>query len=271
MADKRKLGHIKKLEEGKFLIRVSMGFDEFGKRLQVSKTVFCASEREAEKELALLYAEREQLAEDRRSGAPKTLAALYREWSEAHVSTLEENSKAFYASLWENHIKEFGKLNLSALSPSTCKKIIGNENSRTAEAVYKMLKAMCSKAVLWGYIEKNYFEYIDAPKHKAKEKLIFDENQLGAVARFVRSEDLKYQLLFYFAAVCGMRRQEIVALKWDDIDLGSCSFRVCRAAVAVAGKGTVLKSTKTASSCRRLHLPEFLERLLIRYQVEQFE
>ena len=271
MLEKRKLGYIKKIAEGKYFIRVSMGFDEFGKRLQLSKTIDCASEREAEKELALLYAQRNQLAGERRTGAPKTLAALYKEWSEAHVSALEENSKSFYASLWENHVKEYGGLKLSALSPATCKKIIGDDKSRTTEAVYKMLKAMCGKAVKWGFLEKNFFEFIDPPKYVPGEKLIFDDNQLRAVTHFIKFEQLKYQIAFYFATVCGMRRQEIVALKWEDIDFASGSFRICRAAVSVKGQGTVIKDTKSTSSRRRLHLPEFLERLLLRHQIDQLE
>lgn len=271
MPKKRELGYIKKLADGKYFIRVSMGFDEFGKRLQISKTIFCNSDREAEKELALLYAQRESLAEERRGGAPKTLAALYREWYDAHVSNLEENSKAFYSSLWENHVKEYGNIKLSALSPSTCKKIIGENGSRTAEAVYKMLKAMCAKAVKWGFLETNFFEFITAPKYAPSPKLIFDENQLRAVARFVQFEDLKFQLAFYFAAVCGLRRQEIVGLKWEDFNFPRGTFRICRAAVAVKGCGTVMKDPKTVSSRRILHLPEFLERLLLRYQINQFE
>lgn len=271
MGEKRKLGYIKKISEGKYLIRISMGFDEFGKRLQISKTIDCTSEREAEKELALLYVQREALAADRRSGAPKTLADLYREWNEAHVSTLEENSKSFYSSLWENHIKEYGGIKLAALSPGTCKKIIGSKEGRTAQGAYKMLHAMCNKAVKWGYLEKNYFEFIDAPKYTPGEKLIFDEHQLKVVSYFMQFEEIKHQLLFYFAATCGMRRQEIVGLKWEDIDIASGSFRIGRAAVAVHGEGTVIKDTKTVSSRRRIHLPEFMERLLLRHQIEQME
>ena len=77
--DKRAVGHIKKLDENKYLLRLSCGFDEFGKRIQPSKVVHCTSDTEAEKALMDFYTQRERLSQERRTGAPQTLAQLYHE------------------------------------------------------------------------------------------------------------------------------------------------------------------------------------------------
>ena len=69
--EKRAVGHIKKLSDGKYLLRLSCGFDEFGKRIQPSKVVYCTSDTEAEKALMAFYNQRDRLS--RGSGAPETL------------------------------------------------------------------------------------------------------------------------------------------------------------------------------------------------------
>ena len=46
---KRKIGTIKEVKPGKYRIRISCGFDDFGKRLIIDKTVCAKSETEAEK------------------------------------------------------------------------------------------------------------------------------------------------------------------------------------------------------------------------------
>lgn len=61
----RSIGNIQQLAEGKYLLRFSAGFDDFGKRIQVSKTVRCANEKEVERLLMEFYKEREKCRDDR--------------------------------------------------------------------------------------------------------------------------------------------------------------------------------------------------------------
>lgn len=67
MSDKRKLGSIRVLGDGRYQLRISDGFDDFGKRRQFTKIVTCSSEREAEKELVSFYANREKFQRNERS------------------------------------------------------------------------------------------------------------------------------------------------------------------------------------------------------------
>ncbi len=268
MSEKRKLGNIRKIEDGKYFLRISNGFDAFGKRVVLSRTVYCASKREAEKELAKLYAEKDALTDARRAGKPQTLAALFDTWFEVHVSGLSINTKEFYRNLWKNHVSQFGKCKLCDLSPVICNKIVNESTGRTAQGVYKMLKAMCEKGVSWGYLTTNFFALIDAPKYEKSEKLVFNEQQLHAISFFIAKEDLKYQIIYYFAILCGLRRQEIVALQWGDIDFEKNCFYVRRAAEVRPGEGTTIKETKSAAGNRRLHLPNALRSLLLRYRVK---
>jgi len=128
--------------------------------------------------------------------------------------------------------------------------------------VFKFLKAMFSKAFMWGLIEYNIFERLEAPKYKAEKKEILSPEDIQKISACISKEPLKYQCIYYFALLLGLRRQEIGALKWSDIDFKNKKVYVCRAAVDVLGEGTQIKETKTHSSTRVLDLPASLSVLL---------
>jgi len=51
---------------------------------------------------------------------------------------------------------------------------------------------------------------------------------------------------------CGLRTEEILALKWDNIDFQSKRIRIEKAEVKISGKGRVSKEPKTKNSLRRV-------------------
>ena len=271
-SNKRQIGHVKKLDKGKYLLRLSLGFDDFGKRIQPSKVVECANDREAEKLLWDFYNERESLLMHHTCFVPQTLGQLYSYWTKHHVKTLSERSIEWYGQLWNWYIKPAEKVRLEILSPAHIQAVIDGVNGdRSKNAVYKALNAMLNKAVKWGFISVNPCNRIDTPKYKAPEKKTLTEQELHLIAEKIKDEELKYQAIFYFAVLCGMRRQEIVALKWSDIDFKNNRFKICRAAAHIIGKGTIPGKTKTEKSVRTLFLPGLLKLLLLSLRQEQRE
>ena len=67
---------------------------------------------------------------------------------------------------------------------------------------------------------------------------------------------------------CGLGPGELLALAWDDIDLGERTLRVQRALVRVGGK-VELGTTKTAASRRQLRLPAPTARALAGHRTRQ--
>ena len=266
----RSIGNIQKLGEGKYLLRFSAGFDDFGKRIQVSKTVYCSNEKEAERLLMEFYKEREKCRENRVSNNPTTLQQLYDEWTRNHVDTLAPNTQSFYAGLWRKHLKDKSKIKIKSIKPNVIYKILDDiPQARTKNGVYKMLKAMFNKAIKWGYMEDNPCNRIDTPKYKPEEKKTLSEADITRIIGIIGNEEVKYQAIFYFAVLCGLRRQEIIGLKWSDIDFGNNVFRVRRATTLQKGIGTIEKDTKTNKSKRNLFLHDILKIVLLQWQNEQ--
>lgn len=268
---KRSIGHIKKLDDNKYLLRLSLGFDDFGKRLQPSKVVECKSDREAERFLLEFYNQKEQLLRESTSYVPKTLEQLYNYWMEHYVQKeLKRTTAEWYISMWDRILSSAGSIRLEIISAAHIHALIESaDGTRNKNALFKMLKAMLNKGVRWGFIDTNPCQKMDTPKYKAPEKKALSTEELQLLTNEIKAEPLKYQAIFYFAVVCSLRRQAIVGLKWADIDFTSSSFKVNRAAVQLSGIGTVPDTPKTEKSKVTLHLPDVLKDILLKLQREQ--
>lgn len=242
---KNKLGSITDMGGGKYRLRISIT-DDYGKRHQPSKVVHASGKREANRMLADFY--NECTSGTYSAGKHLTLSDLYNEWMKNHCEkTLNNGTINNYRSYWERFLFDKGNIKLDKIKPSHIYDILSGsgmkENSRTQKALFDMLKTMLGRAVKWGYMSSNPCSYIDTPNYKAKEKKPLTEANIAAVMEALPNEEAKYRAMFILAAVLGMRRQEIVALKWSDIDFKNKIIRICRAAEPVKGKGTSIKET----------------------------
>jgi integrase len=271
---KRSIGNIRNLGNEKYLLRLSAGFDDFGKRITFSKTILAKSEKEANIALCKFIADKDKLLEEKNTGIPETLGQLYSEWMKNHCeANLQDRSIQYYKDLWENHIKIYSKAKIKLFSAKMVYEILNNVKAgqRTKQGVYIMLNAMFNKAIQWEYMQINPCSRVDRPKYEAEEKKVYDENELEPILTAVNTQPLKYQAIFYFAVLCGIRRSEIVGLKWTDIDFKNNIFTIKRAATATKGKGTYEKPTKSKKSNRKLKLPEILTPILKSIRTEQLK
>ena len=268
---KRSIGHIKWLSDNKCLLRLSLGFDDFGKRIQPSKVVECTSDREAERLLHEFYNEKEKLRMQHNSYVPQTLGQLYEYWIKHYVEKeLKPTTAEWYISIWDRNIKSSELIKLDILTPSHIHIIVEKvKGDRNKNATFKMLKAMLNKAVRWNFIPLNPCNNMDTPKYKAPEKKALTTEQMHLIMEKLPQEPLKYQAMYYFAVICSLRRQAVIGLKWSDIDFKADTIKVNRAAIQLTGVGTVPADTKTEKSKVSLHLPQILKQILLRLHREQ--
>jgi integrase len=289
MSERRGVGSIRKLPSGKYLLRLSAQYDEFGNRIQLNRTVDVKTEREAEKALYDFYAKREKLRDEKVARAPETLGELYDEWLKNHVeSTLREKTAETYKSYWKNHLSKYEKSKLKTFTPRMIYDILAHTEpvvqfkkdgkpraanvktgDRLKKGIFGMLKAIFNQGVKWGYMNDNPCFRVDAPTYKATEKGYYNETDIASIIEIVLQEDLKYQAIFFFAALCGLRRGEIVGLQWKDINYAAMTFAIEQAATRLAGQGTKEGETKNKKSMRTLQLPETLVPILHSLHADQ--
>jgi len=84
---------------------------------------------------------------------------------------------------------------------------------------YRNLKAAFNKANDWGYVNTNHFTKIKLPKRQKTAPAYITTEQLSAISEQIKNEVVKDLVMFAFYT--GMRLNEIVNLKWKNINLSS--------------------------------------------------
>ena len=79
-----------------------------------------------------------------------------------------------------------------------------------------------------------------------------NESDIHIFLEFAKSTP--YYALFYLALFTGMRRSELLALRWSDVDLISCQLSVTRALHQLQDSSLIFRQPKTAKGRRLISL-----------------
>jgi integrase len=132
--------------------------------------------------------------------------------------------------------------------------------------LHLVLTQALSQAVRWGYLSANPAAGAQPPRPKRGELAILDEAATRRVLEAVARTRLECPVAIAIAT--GMRRGEILALRWSDVDPGDTIAHV-RRSIQPTHSGLVFENPKTKRSRRAVVLPEFLRPYLARQREDQ--
>lgn len=120
-------------------------------------------------------------------------------------------------------------------------------------------------------LTKNPCTNVKLPPPNQAERKIYTPEQAEEFVELLYSEaPLKYQLFASIAIICGLRRSEIVGLRFSDINIDTHILRIERAAnYSRKKKEMYVGNTKTASSVRMIKLPQIIIDLFLRYKSQE--
>jgi integrase len=124
---------------------------------------------------------------------------------------------------------------------------------RTRLHTHRVIHRMLRHAEQWAVVPRNVASLVDAPAVKGKEIEILTAPQVQTVLNMLRGRSL-----YPIAAVAlgtGMRRCELLALRWRDVDLDVATLRVEQALEQTKRGGLVFKAPKTRYGRRMITLP----------------
>ena len=156
------------------------------------------------------------------------------------------------------------KIFIPALEP-------GQLSAKTIGHYHRVLSVMFNDAVRWGLLRENPCLKVQPPKVTKKEMSCLDEDGVAAMLECLESETIKNKAMITLALMTGCRRGEICALQWQHIDLNNKILFVKQSAEYTPATGIRIKQPKTASSNRKLSLPESTVKLLKQYRKWQLE
>jgi len=82
---------------------------------------------------------------------------------------------------------------------------------------------------------------------------------------------MKYKCIVFVALFTGLRRSEIMGLKWENVDLENRVLSVRRIRQSLTGMGTIVKAPQNDHSIRSIALPEMVVNVLKEYKQMQNE
>lgn len=246
-------GSLRERSDGRWEARVSLGYDSSGGRIQ--RSVYGATKQEVLDKLAEI---RIAPVATRGTNPKMTLAEFAPQWMAALKAQgkLRENTIAYY----EVHIRKhaspvIGGLQLTKIKPHNVEMLLAAiASARTREATYEALRSMYRLAERRGLVSENPLARIPKPKRDKKHKVrIWTPEEARKFMTAAASSP--YFGVYALALGAGLRRGEIFALRWRDVDLDRGTVCIERTLIEVSGKLS-FGEPKTASSARTVELPK---------------
>jgi integrase len=211
-----------------------------------------------------------------------------------HISTSEENTVSSYLASWLKHARtrvraktyegyeslvrchaepRIGHISLSGLSALHLQRLYAELlddgsglSGGTVLNLHLVLTQAFSQAVRWGLLVSNPATGAQPPRPRRAELTVVDATL--AVRLLEVTAETRFEVPVAIAIATGMRRGEILGLRWSDID-ADLSLAHVRRAVQPTATGLVFELPKTRRSRRAVVLPAFLAPYLLRQQDAQ--
>ena len=270
-------GNIRKRKDGRWEGRYTAGYDEkTGKRL--IKNVLGKTQAEVKEKLAKAVAEAETV--DVRRADEYTLGTWLQTWYELYAKPhLRFSTAEYYRRGIELHITpRIGDIPLKKLTGRDLQWLYKDlqEHGRLREAqkgkqpglsdstirgIHTMLHNALDRAVKERLIVRNPADDCIPPKIPKHEMKILPPDQIKSY--LTAAEQRGVLPMFYLELISGLRKGELVALQWSDLDIENKTISVSKQAGRNNAGEPDITRPKTENSIRKISIPQDAVDLLV--------
>ncbi|MBM6924302.1 site-specific integrase [Hydrogenoanaerobacterium saccharovorans] len=278
MAKKRANGEgsIRKRSDGRWEGRYTAGYDpETGKR--ITKNVLGKTQAEVKEKLSKAIEESKKL--DIVRSDEYTVAEWLRLWYELYAkpNIRPTTADSYHRDIESHVIPRIGEIKLKKLTSRDIQKLYKDlqENGRlrkspksqkpglsnsTVRGIHMMLHNALDRAVKERLILRNPTEDCIIPKIQKQEMKILHPEDMKT---YLEAADKRGVLpMFYLELVTGIRKGELTALLWSDLDEEQRFISVSKQAVGDRNRNVTISRPKTENSVRKISIPESAIELL---------
>lgn len=202
------------------------------------------------------------------------------DWLEMMKNSLEVTTYASYAKAIKNRIAPYyseRQIKLKDLTPKDIQDYyqyglnVEKVSANTVIHRHANIRKALQYALRTGLIDYNPADRVERPRKEKYHAAIYNDQELDTLFKIVKGK--KIELAIILGAFYGLRRSEVVGLKWDAIDFERKTLTIKHTVTEVTLDGKVLvvdkERTKTKASHRTLPLVAPFEELLYRMKADQ--
>lgn len=261
-------GFIEKRPNGTLRIGFDIGFNSDGTRKYIRKTLPKGTkEREAQEILRQMMYEYDKgiLAEPQKL----LFRDFLKKWLDDMEPALSPKTHFRYKELIQQHISpRIGQHKIEKIRPAHIQglytalqkpgaRLDGKEGVLSAQTIlhiHRLLHRIFQTAIAWQIIPKNPVDGATPPKVPKSEMNILNEEQAKKMFELAARENLQYYCTLLIAIFGGLRRSEIMGVRWRDVDFDNHTIAVNQVSQYVPGQGIIFKEPKTKGSRRTVSL-----------------
>lgn len=202
-------------------------------------------------------------------------------WVQGVEIKIDKNTYQSYLTAITTHISPYfeeKKIKLSDLTRTDIQEYInykykfgrkdgkGGLSAKTVRSHIVLVKESLKEAVKGKLILSNPSEYVVLPKSKKFEPTFYSKSQLIELFTAIKDEPLFP--LIYLTAVFGLRRSEVLGLKWDSISFENNSITIKHTVVS-ATEIIEKDRTKNSASYRTYPMSEEIKQILLRLREKE--
>jgi len=244
---------------------LDLGKDAHGKRQQKKKRGF---KTKKEAHAALVKLENELVQGSYVEPSKMRYGEFLTNWLEDKKTKVKKSTHRTYQWLVEKHIcPALGHNELRKITPMMIQSYYnqlyreGSLSGAIIQKIHTLINDSLKKAERWELISKNVASLVDRPKASRRDLNVWTLEQSKTFLKV--SVDDRLYLAFHLALTTGMRQSEILGLRWKDVNYEDLSISVTQ---ILSHDGKSLNSgSKTASSIRKVHVPQETIKLLERH------
>lgn len=217
------------------------------------------------------------IAEKSKSITYKTLLENYLE----NIIAIKNRPSTYdnYKSVIDNHLIPYlGKYKVDKLTRTDIQDMIKKEkkagkSASTIGLIHHVCRTSLAYAIELKIIMDNPSLGVVKPQAEKKEMHVLTEDQfrhLRDIGGDIRSKERMFSC-FIFMFYTGLRRGEVLGLKWSDVDMTEKSLSMKRAVTKSTSKGVIITKGKTARAVRSIPLPANAIKELLIFKETQAE
>jgi integrase len=242
---------------GNFRLKVPLGKDPITGKYASYFETFRGGKPEAQKRLRQLLTELDKGTFVKPGKA--TLSEFLNKWLEEYaLPNVAPRTWEVYEMIIRQHLKKYlGNISLAGLRPEHLQKYYSERltaglSPMSVRHHHTLLHKALQTALEWGLLSRNVADAVKPPKVQPKEMQIWTADE---ISRFLETaKQTKYYALFHLDLFTGLRRSELLGLRWKDVEPILAQLSINRSLHHLKDGSYVFRQPKTAKGKRTIAL-----------------